>query len=157
SNTNRFGCPPSGEIDRVVGLREVPGQALREHLFKCSECFDEYRHALAQCQGPEREKDAWRNSLVSVVASRLDKVALRKIGLRMIVWIRRVNSGMDGLIPIGAWKLLAAMVVLILLSPFVIKFVRRPTLEASKATAPSSSPPETAAGVRAGEGGVAVP
>ncbi|MBO0860209.1 MAG: hypothetical protein J2P21_17405 [Chloracidobacterium sp.] len=157
SNANRFGCPPADEINRVVSLREVPGQALREHLFKCSECFSEYRQALAQSQGPEPEKEAWRGSLVSVVAARLDKVAPQKIGLIMIVWIRRVNSGMDGLIPIGAWKLLALMVALILFSPFVIKFVRRPTPEASKATAPSSSPPETAAGVRGGEGGVEVP
>jgi len=40
-NPQRRGCPPPGEIVRVVSRRRAPGQALREHLFECSECFGE--------------------------------------------------------------------------------------------------------------------
>src|SRR5262245_25793974 len=47
-NPQRFGCPSPGEISNVVRLRQIPDQTLREHLFECSECFGEYRQALAQ-------------------------------------------------------------------------------------------------------------
>ena len=47
-NPQRRGCPPSGEIVKVVGRGRAPNQSLLTHLFKCSECFGEYRHALAQ-------------------------------------------------------------------------------------------------------------
>jgi len=47
-NPQRRGCPPPGEIMKVVSSRHAPGAALREHLFECSECFGEYRQALAQ-------------------------------------------------------------------------------------------------------------
>jgi hypothetical protein len=156
-NPRRLGCPSFGEINEVVRQRQAPNQALREHLFKCSECFNEYHQALARCRRPEPKKSAWSERLVSVVASKLDKVAPMKIGLIMIVWIRRLTPRMDRLMPVGAWKLMAAMVVLILLSPFAIVIVRRPTPEVNKAPALSSSPSETRAEVRAGDGGVAVP
>jgi hypothetical protein len=156
-NPRRLGCPSSGEINEVVRQRQAPNHTLREHLFKCSECFNEYHQALAQCRRPEPEKSAWSDRLVSVVASKLDKVVPMKIGLIMIVWIRRVVSGMDRLAPVGAWKLMAAMVVLILLSPFVILIVRKPTPEARKAPALSSGSSEIRAEVRASDGGVAVP
>ncbi|MCI0389334.1 MAG: hypothetical protein MOB07_11305 [Acidobacteria bacterium] len=47
-NPERRGCPPAGEIVKVVSRRRAPDNALREHLFECSECFGEYRQALAQ-------------------------------------------------------------------------------------------------------------
>jgi hypothetical protein len=50
SNPQRHGCTPPGEITKVVSMGRAPDQALREHLFNCSECFDEYRQALAQCR-----------------------------------------------------------------------------------------------------------
>src|SRR5215475_1678723 len=148
-NPDRLGCPPSDEINNVVRQRQAPNQALREHLFKCSECFGEYHQALAQCRRPEPEKSAWSDRLVSIVASKLsatatttavlilsslsfierliarkpapeadkapvarstssgDKVAPMKIGLIMIVWIRRVISGIERLVPSGAWRLRA--------------------------------------------------
>src|SRR5215510_3451333 len=49
-NPQRHGCPPHGEITKVAPQGRAPDQAWREHMFKCSECFDEYRQALAQCQ-----------------------------------------------------------------------------------------------------------
>jgi hypothetical protein len=47
-NPQRRGCPPPGDIVKVVSRRRAPDQDLREHLFECSECFGEYRQALAQ-------------------------------------------------------------------------------------------------------------
>ncbi|HEX2487995.1 MAG TPA: hypothetical protein VHR27_01255, partial [Blastocatellia bacterium] len=47
-NPQRRGCPPPGEIVKVVSRRRAPDNDLREHLFECSECFGEYRQALAQ-------------------------------------------------------------------------------------------------------------
>src|SRR5262245_65622311 len=46
-NPQRLGCPPPGEIIKIVGNRQAPDEALSEHLFECSECFGEYRQALA--------------------------------------------------------------------------------------------------------------
>lgn len=59
-NPQRRGCPPPGEIVKVVSRRRAPGQALREHLFECSECFGEYRQALAQ---PRNEVAGWEWSI----------------------------------------------------------------------------------------------
>ncbi len=47
-NPQRLGCPPPGEIIKAVSQRRAPDQASREHLFKCLECFCEYRSAW-QC------------------------------------------------------------------------------------------------------------
>jgi hypothetical protein len=49
-NPRRLGCPPLSEIIKLVSERQAPGQALREHLFECSECFNEYYQGLAQCR-----------------------------------------------------------------------------------------------------------
>jgi len=48
-NPQRHDCPPPGEITKVMSRGLAPDRALREHMFKCSECFGEYRQALAQC------------------------------------------------------------------------------------------------------------
>ncbi len=68
-NPQRLCCPPPGEIIKVVSGRRVPDQALREHMFECSECFGEYRQALAQCR-PAIDEVAWRKRLASIIASR---------------------------------------------------------------------------------------
>lgn len=44
----RLACPPPGEITKVAPRRRAPEETLREHMFKCSECFNEYRQAPAQ-------------------------------------------------------------------------------------------------------------
>jgi hypothetical protein len=38
-----------------VSEGQAPGQALREHLFECSECFSEYYQGLAQCRQAPNE------------------------------------------------------------------------------------------------------
>jgi hypothetical protein len=63
-NPLRLGCWPSGEIINVVRQRQIPDHALMEHLFECSECFGEYRQALAQCRPApvevsDRKRPVW--------------------------------------------------------------------------------------------------
>jgi hypothetical protein len=58
-NPQRIGCPLHGEIAKVVKHRQIPDQALREHLFECSECFGDYRQELAQRVGPAPAENGW--------------------------------------------------------------------------------------------------
>lgn len=74
-NPQRLGCPLTGEIITVVGRRRVPDQDLREHLFECSECFGEYRQALAQCR-PASDETTWRKLMASIGALKLSAVAI---------------------------------------------------------------------------------
>lgn len=47
-NPNRYDCPAPGVIADCVSNGLLPHDDLRTHLFTCSECFGEYRQALAQ-------------------------------------------------------------------------------------------------------------
>jgi len=58
-NPERQGCPPAGEIAKVVRRRRAPDQALHKHLFECSECFREYRQTLAQLRAASDGVAAW--------------------------------------------------------------------------------------------------
>src|SRR5262245_44427783 len=58
-NPERQGCPPAGEIAKVVRRRRAPDQALHKHLFECSECFREYRQTLAQLHAASDGVAAW--------------------------------------------------------------------------------------------------
>jgi hypothetical protein len=64
-NPQRLGCPPPGEIVMVVSRGLAPDQDLREHLFECSECFGEYRQALAQ-RRTAPEEVTWRRRMASI-------------------------------------------------------------------------------------------
>ena len=77
-NPHRLGCPPPGEINKVVMSRQAPDEALREHLFECSECFGEYRNALAQCR-PATDESAWGKRLVLIFASKRSTTALAPV------------------------------------------------------------------------------
>jgi len=74
-NPQRLGCPPPGEIIKVVMSRQAPDEALREHLFECSECFGEYRQALAQSR-PAPDEAAWMKRLVTIFTSKRSALAL---------------------------------------------------------------------------------
>lgn len=65
-NPQRRGCPLPGEIINIVGSRQAPDETLLEHLFECSECFGEYRQALAECRPAPREV-AWTTRLLSFI------------------------------------------------------------------------------------------
>jgi hypothetical protein len=112
-NPQRIGCPPPGKIIKVVSRRRVPDQALREHLFECSECFGEYRQALAQCrQAPV--KITWWERLVQIVSSNLSATAIAAVILILsslvlidrLIWRRPAldagNEPVAGSIPSNA-------------------------------------------------------
>jgi hypothetical protein len=69
-NPQRLGCPPPGDIINIVRSRHAPDETLLEHLFKCSECFGEYRQALAECRLAPDEV-AWTMRLLSFLTSKL--------------------------------------------------------------------------------------
>jgi len=77
-NPQRLGCPSPGEIIEVVRSRQAPDEALSEHLFECSECFGEYRQALAQSR-PAADEAAWRKLLVSIFASKRSAAAMAPV------------------------------------------------------------------------------
>jgi len=77
-NPQRLDCPPPGEIFKVVMSRQAPDEALREHLFECSECFGEYRQALAQSR-PAPDEAAWRKRLVLIFTSKRSAKALAPV------------------------------------------------------------------------------
>src|SRR5262245_28831912 len=65
-NPQRRGCPPPGEILKALSRGQTPDQSLLAHLFECSECFVEYRQALAQ----SRDEVAGSKTLVSIFTLR---------------------------------------------------------------------------------------
>src|SRR5262245_12853694 len=77
-NPQRLGCPAPGEIIKVVRSGQAPDQALREHLFECSECFGEYRQELAQCR-PAPDDVAWRKRLILIFTSKRSALALAPV------------------------------------------------------------------------------
>jgi hypothetical protein len=113
-NPERLGCPPPGEIIKVVRQRQIPDEALREHLFECSECFGEYRQSLAQCRGPATFESVWRNQLASIMS--------------------RVSSS-------GALKISAAAIsAVLILSSLIILIWPKVTSDSRKAVATDSAP-----------------
>jgi hypothetical protein len=73
-NPQRLGCPPPGEIINIVRSRHAPDETLHEHLFECSECFGEYRQALAECR-PAPGEVAWTMRLLSFITSKRSAMA----------------------------------------------------------------------------------
>jgi len=85
-NPQRRGCPPPGGIVKLVSRRRAPSQALREHLFECSECFSEYRQALAQCQN-EVAGWKWRTSIFTLKrVSTLVLILLSLLFAGRLIW-----------------------------------------------------------------------
>ena len=74
-NPQRLGCPPPGEIINIVRSRHAPDETLLEHLFECSECFGEYRQALAECR-PASGEVAWTIRLLSFLTSKRSAMAM---------------------------------------------------------------------------------
>ena len=46
-NLSHLGCPPPGTLSGLLGSGKLPQAELRAHLLGCSECFCEYREAMA--------------------------------------------------------------------------------------------------------------
>lgn len=62
-NKERTGCPPAKTVRAVAQSSSLPSDELRSHLFTCSECFYEYRSALALRRSavPARSAARWSN------------------------------------------------------------------------------------------------
>jgi hypothetical protein len=84
-NPQRIGCPLQGEIVKLVEHQQVPDQALREHLFECSECFGEYRQALAQYRRSAPAKNAWRYQRVWIL--RISGASTVLVLSLLIIWL----------------------------------------------------------------------
>jgi hypothetical protein len=64
-NEMRAGCPAPGLI-LAARADEAPSDSLRDHLFQCSECFNEYSEAIRnwrQRTGPTKTAGNWRTKL----------------------------------------------------------------------------------------------
>ena len=113
-NSQRLGCPPSGNILKVVRRRQIPDQALREHLFECSECFGEYRQSVEQCRRPATDENSWKARLA---------------------WVG------DQMRSAWAWKLSAAASVGLVLAAIIISIRPGPAPEVAKEVGANSSSP----------------
>jgi len=92
-NPQRRGCPPPGEIMKVVSRRRAPDQALREHLFECSECFGEYRQALAQLRN---EVVGWKRLISGFTLMRVSTSAVILLLLVLagrLIWSKLMPDG----------------------------------------------------------------
>ncbi len=92
-NPQRLGCPPAGEIVKVVSQRQVPDQALREHLFQCSECFGEYRQALAGI-APAVADVSWRKRPGSIFTSIFTLKRLSLAGMMALLILSSLLAGL---------------------------------------------------------------
>jgi hypothetical protein len=84
-NPQRIGCSSQDEIVKLVEQRQVPDQALREHLFECSECFGEYRQALAQCRRSAPAENAWRYQRIWIL--RISGASTVLVLSLLIIWL----------------------------------------------------------------------
>jgi hypothetical protein len=69
-NEMRVGCPAPGVI-RAARAKEPPNDELRAHLFRCSECFNEYSEAIRnyyQRPGPATAAGNWRAKLIDALS-----------------------------------------------------------------------------------------
>lgn len=82
-NPQRLGCPPPGEIIKIVRSRHSPDETLLEHLFECSECFGEYRQALAECR-PAPGEIAWTMRLLSFLTSKRSATTMATVVLILL-------------------------------------------------------------------------
>jgi hypothetical protein len=74
-NPQRLGCPLPGDVIKIVRSRQAPDEALLEHLFECSECFGDYRQALAECR-PAPYEVTWTMRLLSILTSKRSATAM---------------------------------------------------------------------------------
>lgn len=58
-NPERCGCPPPGQLTAQIWRGQLPDPSLRQHLFACSECFQEYRTQLAAYQAAQPAPATW--------------------------------------------------------------------------------------------------
>ncbi len=100
-NPQRHGCPAPGMLQTLVRSAQLPDDELHAHLFRCSECFSEYRAAVLahrEAQTPASWWHAllagswgWRNPLLAGAGARLSLNSLQSLfSFQWIAW-RRVR------------------------------------------------------------------
>src|SRR5262245_4190153 len=82
-NPQRLGCPSPGEIIKIVRSRRAPDEALLDHLFRCSECFGEYRQALAESR-PAPNEVAWPMRLISILTPKRSATVMAPVILILL-------------------------------------------------------------------------
>jgi hypothetical protein len=82
-NPQRLSCPPPGEIINIVRSRHAPDETLLKHLYECSECFGEYRQALAECR-PAPGEVAWTMRLLSFLTSKRSATMMASVILILL-------------------------------------------------------------------------
>lgn len=86
-NPRRVGCPPNELLRQPIDGKELPGDDLRNHLFGCSECFNEYQILLRQTKFVEvSKKNAFHFQRNFVLAGSL---AVILIALGCLFWFWR--------------------------------------------------------------------
>lgn len=50
SNPRRLGCYSSDEYRKLIEDKSLPGEDMRDHLFECSQCFNDYSLELSRSQ-----------------------------------------------------------------------------------------------------------
>lgn len=71
-NPARLDCPHPEFLASLLKAGRLPDDKLRAHLFGCSECFTEYREALAErrAQGSAAQRTRWWSRIVGGVVAR---------------------------------------------------------------------------------------
>ena len=92
-NPNRVDCPPRESFGKLIGEKELPGEDLQNHLFGCSECFNEYRTLLRQASATEvLKKNDFALRLKPLLASGLAAILIALIGGLFWYWKTNSNS-----------------------------------------------------------------
>jgi hypothetical protein len=91
-NPGRLDCPPSDTLSALVHSGQLPDQKLRAHLFGCSECFKEYRSALAAYSAEMKEvasaeSDSWWSRLLAGVSLRPIPVFAGVLSLVLLAFV----------------------------------------------------------------------
>ncbi|MFN0112907.1 MAG: hypothetical protein ACKVZH_28945 [Blastocatellia bacterium] len=73
SNPDRSDCPDRAKLDSLARSGHLPDDDLRTHLFGCSECFQQYRAALAESRQPSQAipEASWLEKFNATIAELL--------------------------------------------------------------------------------------
>lgn len=89
-NPQRAGCPPPESFRKLLDEKGLPGDDLRNHLFGCSECFNEYRILLRRAKSePVSKKNAFLLQSKLLMAGGLTVILIALGGL---FWFSKTDS-----------------------------------------------------------------
>ena len=95
-NSARDGCPPADTFDKLLAARGLPGEALRGHLFGCSECFREYAAALRRhrAEAPAVTVSAWTR--IARLVGRVPVPALAALTAALVLCFGAIALWLNG-------------------------------------------------------------